>query len=115
MDNEFANLINKRDDMHAERISYANKGTRPVTMYHFGEKVLMQDHISKRWDRPAVITAIRPDVRSYMIKTEYGKEEYIRSNRFLQKARQSTYPASPTPAKMSIAPPIVMPHGSNCP
>ena len=44
-DNEFADLMNRRDNMHTERISNANRGTRPATMYQVGEKVLLQDHI----------------------------------------------------------------------
>ena len=52
--------MNKRDDTQAKRISFANRTTRPATMYKIGKMVLMQEHISKRWDRPEIIIAIRP-------------------------------------------------------
>ena len=105
LDKEFASLVNKRENMHAERISYANKGTRPATIYQVGEKVLIQDHISKRWDRPTVITAIRPNERSYLIRASNGKE-YIRSNRIVQEQRAS--PGNTMPS--TIAPPPTFTH-----
>ena len=67
----------------------------------------MQDHISKRWDRSAVITAIRPDERSNIIKASNSKEN-IRSNRFLQKENQE-----PSPGSTTISPPVAMPRRSS--
>ena len=46
-DNEFASLVNMRDNMHAEWIRYANRGTRPATMYKIGEKVLIRTSSAK--------------------------------------------------------------------
>ena len=46
-------------------------------MFQIGEKVQMQDHISKRCTKAAGIIDIRPDAKLYVIIAKNGRE-YIR-------------------------------------
>ena len=79
--------MHKRDRINEMQTKYANRGTRPTSVFREADKVLMQDHISKKWIKPVRIMEIRPDLTSYMVKANDGRE-YIRSNRFLQNAKE---------------------------
>ena len=79
-----AYAIKNRDRVHVHhtRIKYANRGTSPPSIFPPGDKVLMQDHIRKKWTHPVKILEVRSDVTSYVVKAKNGRE-YIHSNRFL--------------------------------
>ena len=87
---EFDKLMENWDRLHHTRIKYANRGTRLPSVFQPDDKVLMQDHITKKWTRPVTKLEVRPDL---VVKAE-NRREYIQLNRFLQNLREDTQQAS---------------------
>ena len=70
---EFDNLVENWDRVNHTRIKYANRGTRPPSIFQADDKVLMRDHFNKKWTRPVMILEVKPDFTSYVMKTENGE------------------------------------------
>ena len=65
-----------------------DKTAKTLPKLHIGQKVYVQDPVSKRWTSNATIKKIRKDDRSYVIEFENGKQS-IRNRRQLRQKNES--------------------------
>ena len=71
---------------------------KPLTS---GQRVLVQNPISKSWDEKGIIIEVRPDGRSYEVNMDSGKS-FVRNRAFLRPISDS--PLHPD-SKLSNSPP----------
>ncbi|MEL6804973.1 MAG: hypothetical protein AAFO91_14455, partial [Bacteroidota bacterium] len=84
---------------HRKMASRYNVGTRRLGELTIGQTVSVQHHVSKRWDRTAVVIGILPHRRYNLQMSDTGNIT-IRNRRFLKPIklnRQVGFPSGPTP------------------
>ena len=71
-----------------------------------GEKVRIQNAITKLWDQTGKVLSIRPNRRSYLIERDDGSPPFVRNRRFLKALLTSRPPPKPLPPKTTRASPL---------
>ncbi len=77
-----------RRQKRAEAWAAASRSRRPPTVFHEGDKVLMQDPISKRWTETGTILS-KEDSGSYHIVSEHSDRVKRRNEKFLRHLKPS--------------------------
>ena len=70
---------------HEKAKKYYNQHTKGLSLLKPGQKVVLQNPFSKRWDTSGTILSARKNGHSYVVSLENGKET-IRNRRFLKPA-----------------------------
>ena len=78
-----------------------NRSGTPLKPLTSGQRVLVQNPISKSWDEKGIIIEVRPDGRSYEVNMDSGKS-FVRNRAFLRPISDS--PLHPD-SKLSNSPP----------
>lgn len=102
-----ADILEKRERRSATlRVEHYNRHAHPLPDLEVGNRVLIQDPITKCWSTPGVVIEIGAN-RDFLIKTVAGRI-FRRNRRFLRRC----IPAMPThqpPAAVDAQPPAVPP------
>ena len=78
----------KAKDRVAERsLLQRNKHTIPYEILKPNQRVRMQHHVHKTWEDRVTVKAARPDMLSYIVITDSGRE-LVRGRRFLRSIRE---------------------------
>ena len=94
--------IRDRPDLQPQTINFENKDliardqsvrrdfhTQQLPPLHVGQEVVLQHHLTNRWDTEAVITHVRDNGASYFVKTRQGRE-LLRGRRLIRPAPTAT-------------------------
>ena len=93
----------KRAELHKKAAKAYNKSARELQPLKIGDNVLIQNAVTKEWDRVAIIVE-RWSRRRYLLKQPSGRT-VIRNRRFLQKVKP--------PEEKPSTPPAAKPRKSN--
>ena len=94
-----------REEEMRKQKDNADKSSKQLSTLDIGTPVLVQDPITKRWDKSAIITR-RRNARSYTIRTPNGKF-YLRNRKFLRPKKEDLPSGSPLPSSTIPSSPIL--------
>jgi len=97
----------KADNTQQMEQMYYDQHAKELTKLHIGNRVAVQNPISKMWDIYGTVVALGPH-RRYFVKTHSGRV-LVRNRRFLRKRNPVSVPGGtqPPPATPLAAPPMI--------
>ena len=105
--------IEARDNLARQQAAPRNERTKDYRQLAIGEKALLQDQITGKWDTQVAVESIRQDGQSYSVRTTSGKI-YTRGRRLLRPLKEensgnSGIQSDPAARAISPAPSIISP------
>ena len=111
-DRKWTDIMDNRDRIVPEQREKSRRRyderAHPLKPFVIGEKVRVQDHVSKRWDKTGIIISTGPH-RDYRIKFPSGRV-YWRNRRFIKPDYSSVEEAVPRSVTINPTPAIINEH-----